>query len=169
MAELVDGRLEILPMPTWLHQLIVDHLLSSLKEYLSNTDLGGVVLFAPLPTRLFPRTIREPDVLYASPENVPEDPNGYPEKLDFVVEVVSSGADARKRDYEDKPRDYARAGISEYWIVDPEQWRITVLGLRGETYEILGEYTAGDKARSCYFEGLSINVNDLVALSKKKK
>ena len=43
MAELVDGILEILPMPTWLHQLIVDFLVQSIKAHLSQSGAGGVV------------------------------------------------------------------------------------------------------------------------------
>ena len=63
MAELVDGRLEILPMPTWLHQLILDFLLDTIKEHLRQTEVGRKILMAPLPTRLFAGTVREPDLL----------------------------------------------------------------------------------------------------------
>ena len=34
-----------------------------------------------------------------------------------------------KCDYEDKRIDYALAGILDYWIVDPEDRIVTVLGL----------------------------------------
>lgn len=43
--------------------------------------------------------------------------------------TVSKGVDTRRRDYEDKRRDYQRASIAEYWIVDPEDRKITVLVL----------------------------------------
>ena len=60
MVELVDGRLEILPLPTWLHQLMVRFLVNAIES----TIIGqGTVLDAPLPIRLFPKTIREPDVM----------------------------------------------------------------------------------------------------------
>jgi Uma2 family endonuclease len=164
MAELVNGSLEILPMPTWLHQLIVDFLVTSIKAHLINSRLGGVVLFAPLPTKLFPGTIREPDVLFVSPQNIPTDPKGYPKKLDFVMEVVSEGAEAHQRDYEAKRSDYAKAGIAEYWIVDPEQRLITVLGLQGTTYRTLGEYGAGQVAKGHYWEGFSIAVDQVLSV-----
>ena len=60
MAELVDGRLEILPMPTLKHQRILRWLLGMFE---TAAPAGSVTLFAPLPTRLFPGTIREPDLL----------------------------------------------------------------------------------------------------------
>ncbi len=165
MAELADGRLEVLPRPTWLHQLIVVFFLEAIKNHLRSNEIGGVVLFAPLPVRLFPGTIREPDILYVAPENLPKPPTDYPERVDLVVEVVSAGADARKRDYENKRKDYAKAMVSEYWIVDPEQGQITVLGLMGQEYETLGVFRPGEVAHSRYLPGLSIEVADVFALA----
>lgn len=50
----------------------------------------------------------------------------------LVVEVVSPGSRARKRDYEEKKEEYLNLGIREYWIVDPSARRITVLSRSGE-------------------------------------
>lgn len=44
----------------------------------------------------------------------------------LVVEVVSPGAINRTRDYRYKRTEYAARGIAEYWIVDPQEQRITV-------------------------------------------
>ncbi len=167
MAELAGGRLEVLPMPTWLHQLIVVFFLEKIKDYLRSNDIGGVVLLAPLPVRLFPGTIREPDVLYVAPANLPKRSNDYPERVDLVVEVVSEGPEARKRDYEHKRNDYAQAKVSEYWIVDPEQGQITVLGLSGREYATLGIFQSGEVAPSRYLPGLSIKVADVFALANQ--
>jgi Uma2 family endonuclease len=165
MAELVDGRLEVLPMPTWLHQLIVRYFLHALEQHIQIKNHGGVVLFAPLPARLFPGTIREPDVLYIAPEHLPDASVDYPTKLDLVVEVVSKGEEARRRDYEDKRLDYARAGISEYWIVDPEDGVVMVLGLTGDAYETIGIFRAGEVAASRYLAGFKIEVDAVLALA----
>ena len=168
MAELAGGRLEVLPMPTWLHQLIVDYFLETIKHHLRSRKVGGVVLFAPLPVRLFPGTIREPDILYVAPENLPTQSNTYPERVDLVVEVVSEGSEARKRDYEHKKDDYAQAKVSEYWIVDPEEGQITVLGLNGQEFETLGVFRNGELAQSRYMPGLTIKVADVFALANRK-
>lgn len=165
MAELVNGRLEILPMPTWLHQLILDFLLDRIKEHLHETKCGGKVLMAPLPTRLFSKTIREPDLLYVKPEHLPKDVRGYPDKIDLAVEIVSSGIEARKRDYVDKRTDYAKAGISEYWIVDPDESLVTVLVLNGPEYQVAQECHPGDVARSVLLSGLAIPVDLIWALA----
>jgi len=62
----------------------------------------------------------EPDLLYMSRERaaevlVPEHVRGVPE---LVVEIASKST--RKRDATIKRALYERAGVSEYWVVDPE-------------------------------------------------
>lgn len=156
MAELVDGRLELLPMPTLKHQRILRWLLSAVE---AAAPSGSVVLFAPLPTKLFPGTIREPDLLYIAPENRPGLEVDYPSRIDLAVEIVSPGSDAQKRDYEDKRIDYARAGVAEYWIVDPQQQRITVLVLDGSVYSEHGNFTAGQLASGKLLDALSADVD----------
>jgi Uma2 family endonuclease len=44
----------------------------------------------------------------------------------LVIEVVGSGAANRSRDYRHKRTEYAARGIGEYWIIDPEEKKITV-------------------------------------------
>lgn len=44
----------------------------------------------------------------------------------LIVEVVSPGSKNRTRDYRYKRTEYAARGIAEYWIVDPQERRITV-------------------------------------------
>jgi len=156
MAELVDGRLEILPMPTLKHQRML-RLLLGLVE--SAQTPGGLALFAPLPTRLFPGTIREPDLFYMAPENIPGPEVEYPTKIDLAIEIVSRGTEARQRDYHDKRRDYAKAGVSEYWIVDPEAKWITVLVLDGETYRDHGCFESGQTASGILLPGLAVDVD----------
>lgn len=44
----------------------------------------------------------------------------------LVIEIVSPGATNRRRNYRHKHTEYAARGIAEYWIVDPEERRVTV-------------------------------------------
>ena len=53
----------------------------------------------------------------------------------LVVEVVSPGKVNRDRDYRYKRSEYAARGIAEYWIVDPEEAKLTVLLLKDGLYE----------------------------------
>ncbi|MEJ7593472.1 MAG: Uma2 family endonuclease [Planctomycetaceae bacterium] len=159
MAELVNGRLEILPMPTLKHQRILRWLLGMFEGAAPG---GSTTLFAPLPTRLFPGTIREPDLLYIAPENAPGPDVDYPTHIDLALEIVSPGKDARQRDYEDKRVDYARAAISEYWIVDPLENQVTVLVLQDSIYTEHGVFRIGDVASGLLLPALSIDVRAML-------
>ena len=155
MVEMVDGYLEVLPMPTWLHQLIVDFIADCIKAAISS----GRVLQAPLPIRLFAGTIREPDIMYFAPGSEPADRRGYPTRVDLAVEVVSDDDESRRRDYVAKPRDYARAKVPEYWIVDPQEHRITVLVLDNDVYREHGVFTAGQTASGVLLPNLKVDVD----------
>ena len=161
MAELVNGRLEILPMPTLKQQRILIWLFDAFRNTVSDQPKATVSL-APLPTRLFPGTIREPDLLYIAPENAPGPDVEYPSHIDLALEIVSPGKDARQRDYEDKRADYARAGVSEYWIVDPQENQVTVLVLQDGTYVDHGIFRIGDIASGLLLPELSIDVRAML-------
>ena len=53
----------------------------------------------------------------------------------LVVEVVSPGKPNKDRDYRYKRAEYAARGIMEYWIVDPQRSKVTVLSLVDGLYE----------------------------------
>ena len=161
MAELVNGHLEILPMPNIKHQRMLRFLLGHIEDVMPT---GGLALFAPLPTKLFPGTIREPDLLYISPENMPGPEVEYPSRIDLAVEIVSDGTEARKRDYEDKRIDYAKAGVAEYWIVDPKDQTVTVLVLSDNVYIDHGCFTLGQTATGKLLPGLSVDVQTLMSV-----
>lgn len=156
LVELSDGCLEVLPVPMPLHQLILKFLLYQLDSFVSAQG-NGMVLFAPTPMRLGPGKYREPDVLYLRPERVP-DVRRQPTGADLVMEIVSEGAENRARDLEIKRQEYAAAGIAEYWIVDPEQQRITVLALEGQTYREHGVFAPGARATSVLLPGFGVDV-----------
>jgi Uma2 family endonuclease len=87
----------------------------------------------------------------------------YWDGADLVMEVVSPDPKDRKRDLETKPREYARAGIPEYWIIDPEQGRIQVLTLEGKVYRVHGDFGAGTQATSALLPGFAADVDAVLA------
>jgi Uma2 family endonuclease len=164
LVELSDGCLEVLPMPTILHQMIVFYLLKLLDAFVA-ANAAGKVLPAPLPVRLWSGKLREPDIVYLRPERL-RNLRGQPEGADLVMEVVSEGEENRKRDLEIKPTEYAQAGIAEYWIVDPEEQRITVLTLAGPAYREHGVFGAGTQASSVLLPGFTVAVGEVFAAGR---
>jgi Uma2 family endonuclease len=61
----------------------------------------------------------------------------------LVVEVVSPGAENRRRDYLEKRNQYEWRGIPEYWILAPVVGQVTVLSLTAQGY---GEATFAGEA-----------------------
>jgi len=160
LVELVDRSIEVPAMPTKTHQQIVHALLAMLLAFLRPRKAGDAVA-APYRMRLREGTFREPDLCVYTTAHLDRFGERYGEPADLVVEVVSDDAASRVRDYEDKRRDYAAAGIAEYWIVDPAAGRVIVLSLTGEGYAPAGEYGIGEVASSPLLPGFAVEVGPL--------
>jgi Uma2 family endonuclease len=156
LIELSEGSLEFLPMPTVLHQRIVQFLFDLLRAFVIARRLGEV-LVAPIPVQLWSGKFREPDIFYVTAGRI-TDPRKPVAGVDLAVEVVSPDSDGRKRDLETKRQEYAAAGIPEYWIVDPEQQHILVLTLQGEGYREHGVFRPGTRASSVLLPGFEVDV-----------
>jgi Uma2 family endonuclease len=155
LVELTDGHIEVLPMPTDEHQRMVLFLYRALYAFLAAHGIG-IVLVAPLRLRLRTGRYREPDVLVLLSATDARRSNRYWTGADLVLEVVSS--DDPKRDLVRKRREYARAGIPEYWIVNPATEQIMVLHLEGTAYVEHGIFTRGTQATSVLLEGFTVAV-----------
>jgi Uma2 family endonuclease len=163
LIELCGGRLQVLPMPTTGHQAMVASFWRLLNEFVSARKLG-TALFAALPVRLSEGTFREPDVLFMRSENASRITEDYWIGADLVVEVISKGRKGRDRDLRVKRKEYAEAGITEYWIVDPQEKEIVVLKLSGAGYEVHGRFEPGQRATSAMLPGFSVDVKEILAV-----
>ncbi len=159
LIELSEGRLEVLAMPTEEHQLIVAYLYEALKSFVTAGGLGKV-LFAPLRIQLWEGKFREPDVVFLLEKNASQRGDRFWRGADLVIEVVSE--DDPDRDFVVKRREYAQAGISEYWIVDPRDSTITILGSETPAAQYTREvtYHPGDVACSRLLANFSVKVID---------
>ncbi len=155
LVEFDNGHLEFGAMPTREHQRIVLFLYRMLWQFLSANGIGGELFATPLPVKLWEKKYREPDIVYLSAKR--------PEGADLVMEVVSGTVSDRYRDLIEKREEYAKAGIPEYWIVDPEMKRVTVLTLAGDEYAAHGEFSEGEEAESALLVGFRVGVTAVFA------
>ena len=102
LVEFDGGIIEVLPMPTDKHQVIL-LLYDLLRKFLR--PLGGKVLVAPLRLQIRPGTFREPDILLVRDARDPRRQDRFWLGADLVVEIVS--ADDPERDIVTKRADYA--------------------------------------------------------------
>lgn len=164
LLELNDRCLEVLSRPTYFHELIVEYLYDVLRLFVRARGLGKVMR-APLAIRLWEGQMREPDILFLRPERVQKLAqscnHAQPDGADLVMEVVSPGRQNRERDLEVKRLEYARAGIGEYWIVDPERRTVSVLALTDGVYRLVGEFHDHQAATSVLLTGFSVSVREI--------
>jgi Uma2 family endonuclease len=122
--ELIDGEHYVTPSPATIHQQLVGRLHLALGNWLQNHPIGEV-FFAPFDVVLSRHDVVEPDLLVVLSDQTdivtPAHVRGTPA---LVVEVLSPGT--RRRDTGLKRRLYDRAGVREYWIVDPDERTVTV-------------------------------------------
>ncbi|MCB0073390.1 MAG: Uma2 family endonuclease [Caldilineaceae bacterium] len=158
LVEFSHGRIEVLPMPSDKHQAIVGLLYVLFLEFAHR--IGGSIRMAPMRMRLWPEKIREPDLLFLADADDPRRQEDFWTGADLVVEVVSP--DDPRRDLVTKRFEYARAGIPEYWIVDPRTEAITVLHLRADgeenVYTEFGRFGRGETAASATYPEVTVDV-----------
>jgi len=131
--EIIGGELFVTPSPIKKHQKLSGRLYQLLSD---QAQAGhGEAYFAPVDVRLAPYDIVQPDLLFILrdrldiylPSGVVEGPP------DIVVEILSPST--RGIDQIRKAALYARGGVHEYWIADPDAPSLTVYTLRDGLYE----------------------------------
>ncbi len=122
----------------------------------------------PLPVRLADGKFREPDIVFMLREHCDRAGEEYFDGADLVMEVVGKGSKNRERDLVKKRRDYAAAAIPEYWIVDPQEKRISVLRLQRNRYLAAGSYGPGQIASSVLLKGFSVSVSEVLAAARRE-
>ena len=157
--ELIDGELILAPAPRRDHQTVEVRLGSRLHLFVDENELG-VVYFAPRDVVFSDTNIVQPDLLFISNERMHIDTEaevwGGP---DLVVEILSPSTEARDRTV--KRALYARHGVNEYWLVDPDARTIAVLLLGEQGFEPVATYGEGDTLVSPTLPGFSILVDEV--------
>lgn len=159
LVEFSHGRLEVLTMPSDRHQAIVGFLYMAFLAVVQ--EIGGALRFAPLRLRLWPGKFCEPDLMLLRRADDSRRQDNYWTGADLVIEVISE--DDPERDLVTKRLEYAQAGITEYWIVDPRNDTIAVLCLAGASYALHGQFRSGDTAASLILPALRVPVTAVFA------
>jgi len=160
--ELIDGEHYVTPSPNTKHQKIVLRLAARILNWVEEHAIGQVFV-APFDVIFTKFDVVEPDVLYMSNGRAAEiltDANvqGVPE---LVVEIGSPST--RRRDETVKRLLYERAGVSEYWVVDPELDVVRVYRREGERFARPAELSAaaGDVLTTTLLPSLELQLVDV--------
>lgn len=152
--ELLEGELVMVPAPNWFHQSIAAALFEQLNQFVKERELG-VVRFAPLDVEFSPHDVAQPDLIFLSRHKLDLVQEGRVRGApDLVVEIFSPST--RQRDRTTKRTLYARHGVGEYWLVDPDAETVEVLSLGDEGFTRTRLYERADTLRSPLFSELEI-------------
>ncbi len=159
-VEFDNGFVEVHDVPTDQHQAIILYLSMALSRFAQ--QIGGAVRTAGLRLRLWDKKYREPDIVFLRDRNSSMRHRKFWDTADLAIEIVSESLEDRERDLVTKRLEYARAGIEEYWIVDPEQETVTVLNLGGDVYKESGVFVRGDTVTSSQLPELALPVAEIL-------
>ena len=119
-------------------------------------DLGRVY-FAPFDVVLSDTDTVQPDLLFVSRERLhiitEDNVQGAP---DLVVEIRSPLT--ARQDWTVKRELYARHGVKEYWLVDPDAATISVLLLDDGKLKVAGVYGEDDTLTATVVEGFTLEL-----------
>jgi len=153
LAELIEGEIFMTPSPKTDHQRVGRELGHALWEFVRSHGLGEV-FDAPLDIHLPSGDVVQPDLIFVGVGRVDILQDWIRGAPDLLVEIIS--ADRPERDRIVKRDLYARNGVPEYWIVDPEARSIEVLALESGRYAPRGYFEAGDSLVSPSLPGFTL-------------
>ncbi len=158
-AELIDGRIYNMAPPARIHQKLITELVSALHQHIR--DNNGDCEVYPAPFAVFlnadDKNYVEPDISVVCDKSklIEKGCNGAP---DLIMEVVSPST--QQMDYGIKLFKYRPAGVREYWIINPVTRIVNVYDLENE--ERTCQYSFNDEISVCIFNGLSIQLSELL-------
>ena len=162
--EIIDGEAFMMAAPSRIHQEICFEIGRQLGNYLEGKPCK--VYPAPFGVRLFEQdgdrpedvdTMVEPDLSVVCDKSK-LDKYGCKGAPDMVIEVLSPST--QRHDQLVKLNLYQRAGVQEYWIVDPENRTVRVLLQTGDgTFQIHEVYGREDVAKVNVLDGCFIELS----------
>jgi Uma2 family endonuclease len=124
--EIIEGELFVTPSPNLSHQRISRRIGLALANYLEAHPIGEI-FYAPMDVILSDSDVVEPDLLIVLNERREILKTWVEGTPDLVIEILSPTTSDRDRGL--KLKAYARHGVTEYWIVDPDERAIEVYRL----------------------------------------
>lgn len=157
--ELLEGELVMVPSPTTYHQRISWNLEHVLGDFVHRHNLG-FIYHAPLDVVFSEEDVAQPDIFIISKKRLEivakENIRGAP---DLIIEILSPATAERDRTY--KRTLYARHGVKEYWIADPENKSVEVMTLGKKGFDTVQVYKTREHLSSPLLEALSLDVEEI--------
>ncbi len=158
--EIIEGELYMSPAPEPIHQEYGFEVAVAFRNFGKKHNLGKVYT-APIDV-ILPGLASpvQPDVLFIVKNRLHIVKKGRIEGApDIIVEILSPSnwiVDRRE-----KFDIYAKAGVREYWIVDPETQTIEIYTRRDDKLQLAQKFSSGETVESALLPGLRLAVKDV--------
>ena len=147
------------PAPNRFYQDVSGNLHYILLNYLKQHPIGKLYN-APFDVYLDDTNVFQPDLLFVSKARFSQFTdaglNGAP---DFVVEILSPKT--AKLDLENKRLQYAKHGVQELWIIDPEIRTVAIHRFRENSSAPVAIHSEGDPLSTPILPGLIIDSREI--------
>jgi Uma2 family endonuclease len=154
--QLIQGDLYKAPAPDRFHQEISRNLQFELHSYLKRNPIGKL-FNAPFNVYLDEFNVFQPDIIIVLNQRLEilteEGAEGAPE---LVVEILSPKT--RRLDLVNKKQEYARAGVKELWIIDPEPRSVMIHQFASTGKEEIRQVLEEDTLSSDLLPGFNLGV-----------
>src|SRR5690625_812121 len=159
-VEIIDGNIvNMSPAPSRRHQQILRELSTTFTNFLR--DKKCEVFFSPFDVRLLTEdkqdgdieNVVQPDLSIVCDQNKLDD-KGCNVATDMIAEVLSPSS--VKLDRWKKYQLYEKAGVKEYWLVDPVNEAVEIHRLIDERYTFQGVFTKEDTISVDILTGLEL-------------
>jgi Uma2 family endonuclease len=159
--QVIEGRLCMAPAPNRYHQDISRNIEFILLKYLEKHPIGALY-DAPFDVYIDNHNVFQPDLAFFANErrSVLSD-RGAEGAPNFVVEILSPRTAQLDRD--PKRRVYARAGVEELWIIDPNKETIEVFLLQKDSEHPAAVHRSKSRFTSACFPGLTFRGTQIFA------
>jgi Uma2 family endonuclease len=159
--EIINGVPYLQAAPTWQYQAVLLELARQFANYLQ--DKSCRVFTAPFDLRIpeanekdeETTNVVQPDIIIIC-DNSGLKKTGYYGVPELIIEVVSPSTG--QKDKIEKFNLYEKAGVKEYWIVEPDEKVVMVFTLEEGRYGRPQMYSEEDKVKVSIFDNLVIEL-----------
>ncbi|MDI6605470.1 MAG: Uma2 family endonuclease [Thermoanaerobacteraceae bacterium] len=159
--EIINGTPYMQAAPTWQHQAVLLELSRQFANYLQNKTCN--IFTSPFDLRLPENdeededviNVLQPDLVVVCDKSKLQK-TGYFGVPELIIEVVSPASG--RKDKIEKFNLYEKAGVKEYWLVEPEEKVAMVFTLHNKSYGRPEVYSENDSVKVSIFEDLIIDL-----------
>jgi Uma2 family endonuclease len=162
--QLIEGDLHMAPAPNRYHQHISRNLEFIILNWINQGNAPGAEVYdAPFDVYLDNTNVFQPDILYVAPENTGIlTESGCVGPPDLIIEILSPRT--RQLDVGPKKVVYARHGVKELWVIDPESKTIEVFEFAISVETPAHRYDWTDRFERPLLPGLVIDAAKVFAM-----